>query len=249
MRKIGYLLFGIVISGIFLVSGCEMNEEKSSDYESESTVMSVAVDETLNESINCIDIQWINGNITFEQTESDYIRMIQEVDNQIKKPDWMTWDIENGQLIICDNNDKKMGFTHGTNLIIYLPNNNYEEITVQTTNGVVAGSDIYTNNLQIATTNGEINLETSFDTADLETTNCSIRLSCQTMPEQIEMDSTNGAAVVLLPENDGFTFSTNSDEFKSDFELLQGEKNWIYQNGESTITVNTTNGSISLLKH
>ena len=236
-KKIGFVVISALFLGVLLLTaGCG---EESSDH--------IVVDETLDTPVTAVDIRWINGTVTLEQSDSGQIRMVQNASDKISRSRYMTYDVENGRLTITDNNKKMIGFTHGTDLTLYLPETEYESIRVDTANGLVSGDRFGADQVEVGVTNGDISLNAACHTLLLDTVNGDMDVSCQTMPDMIDLDITNGDASLALPEECGFTLEYNKNNLESAFPLIQEDDSYVYETGQSQIKADITNGKLELL--
>lgn len=178
-KKIGFVVISALFLGVLLLTaGCG---EESSEH--------IVVDETLDTPVTAVDIRWINGTVTLEQSDSGQIRMVQNASDKISRNRYMTYDVENGRLTITDNNKKMIGFTHGTDLTLYLPEREYESIQVDTANGLVSGDRFGADQVEVDVTNGDISLNAACHTLLLDTVNGDMDVSCQTMPDIFDSES------------------------------------------------------------
>lgn len=236
-KKMGVAVISVLFPCLLLLTaGC-----------GEETSEHIVVDETLDTPVTAVDIQWVNGTVTLEQSDSGQIRMVQNASDKISRSRYMTYDVENGRLTITDNNKKMIGFTHGTDLILYLPEAEYESIRVDTVNGLVAGDRFEADQVEVDVTNGDISLNAACHTLLLDTVNGDVDVSCQTMPDMIDLDITNGDASLALPEECGFTLDYNKDNLESAFPLIQEDDSYVHKTGQSQIKADITNGKLELL--
>ena len=82
-KKIGFVVISALFLGVLLLTaGCG---EESSEH--------IVVDETLDTPVTAVDIRWINGTVTLEQSDSGQIRMVQNASDKISRNRYMTYDI------------------------------------------------------------------------------------------------------------------------------------------------------------
>lgn len=213
----------------------------------DSTKHAVA-EEALDEPVSGIEIQWINGDITFEESDSEQIEMIQYASDMVAEEKYMTCKTENGILKIADRNQNRLGFSYSTDLVLYLPESEYEKVTADTVRGAISASNIRSDIINVSTTNGDISVDGTSESVIADTTNGDINVSCRTMPHEISVHSTNGDAILTLPEEGGFILNTK-DEFESEFPLIQSGATYICETGDCEIEVHLVNGELELQKN
>ncbi len=203
---------------------------------------------SLNEPVSEIRIQWINGDIIFEKSDSEQMKLIQYAPDVIAEEKYMTYETKNEILTVTDRNKNTLGFSYSTDLVLYLPESEYTKVTADTVRGDISALNIRSNVINLSTTNGDISVGGISKSIIVNTTNGDINMSCQTMPDEISVHSTNGDAILNLPQEDGFILNTK-DEFESEFPLIQNEDTYLYETGDNEINVNLVNGELYLQKN
>ena len=108
-------------------------------------------------------------------------------------------------------------------------------------------NEIGADELSVDLVNGDISVAGTFHTLLLDTVNGDMDVSCQTMPDTIRIDITNGDAALALPEECGFTLDYNKDNLESAFPLIQEDDSYVYETGQSQVKADITNGKLELL--
>ena len=230
----------LISAFIIMTTGC--THENIPEYET-------VINQSLDTSANGIEINWNNGNITLKKSNDEQIHLMQSAPAQVSENDWMTWEMAEDRLIITDHNDKLFGFTYGSDLTVSLPESTYDNWYAETKNGTINCSDLSFQNINITTTNGDINIDTACICLTAETTNGDLYVSCPSIPDTISLTGTNGNAILALPQDSGFTLLYDGN-VNSDFPLLESDTDtWSYLDGASQINVSTTNGGLTLQEY
>ena len=236
------IISAILVSSLIIIFATSCTSESISEYKT-------VIDKTLDKYATEIEINWNNGTITLEKSKDEQIHLMQSAPDQVAWKDWMTWEMTGDHLVINDQNDKLFGFTYGSDLTVSLPESTYDNWYAETKNGTINCSDLSFQNINITTTNGDINIDTACICLTAETTNGDLYVSCPSIPDTISLTGTNGNAILALPQDSGFTLLYDGN-VNSDFPLLESDTDtWSYLDGASQINVSTTNGGLTLQEY
>ena len=104
--------------------------------------------------------------------------------------------------------------------------------------------------LETDTTSGSVEIEGNFEAIEVDTVSGSVEVVSSICPNKVETDSTSGDVLLVIPENDGFTYKKDSvsGSFRCDFEISQEKDRGEYKNGGASFRFDTVSGNVSIRK-
>lgn len=261
--KIIVSIFVIVMVGVGVI--IYMSED------GEGSTSSTVHDKKITDNINSVAINWNSDDVKIMKSPDNNIRIVEKNANSNKHR--LSYEVKNDKLII---NKKREGFfifnfnIRRSNLELYLPDKEYEEIKLNFTSGDYEVYDVKTKKLDIYFTSGDISLEgvtakeleidyTSGDVefngsaekVDLESTSGDSKIKTSTMLKELDVDITSGSAEVYIPENNGFitNVKASSGDFSGDFEYKTDGNKYYYKEGGPEFKVNLTSGSVKIKRN
>ena len=239
-RFLAVLLTGI-LSLCPLLSGCRTEEG--------GTPSSVK-EQSVEDAITAIEINWISGDIKFLQSEDGHIHIKQLASKEIPNKKLFIYSVKDGVLTITDRNKTNLGFSTSTDLEISCPAQDFNSISVTCTNGAIDGNGLQAKTLSVESTVGDIDVSGKLEAVNLNDNNGNVKVSCSQMPKSLTSNVTVGDITLNLPENEGFSLMLDSATKKMDcdFALQKNGEKYIYKDGSVPITVDIANGSLSIRK-
>jgi hypothetical protein len=196
----------------------------------------LAGNQTYEEEISSIDIDWISGSVTLVEDETVTGVKVEEVTDLTKEKEWVHSYIDNGKLMIkffASNTwcSKMFGYTKELT-VTYHPG--LESVNVDLTSGSLKAESITATDVNIDMTSGKANVNKIVaDSVDVDLTSGDIEIKDITAKE-FDADLTSGTITV------GFT-SIN----KGSFDLTSGKINMTLPSDGGTVKVSKTSGSVS----
>lgn len=239
MKRILAVLLTGILSLCLLLSGCGTDE---------GGAPSSVKEQTIEDAITAIEINWISGNIKFLQSEDDHIHIKQLASKEIPDKKLFTYSVKDGVLTITDRNKTNLGFSTSTDLEISCPVQDFDSISVTCTNGAVDGNELQAKTLSVESTVGDIDVSGKFEAVNLNNQNGNVKVSCSQMPKSLSSNVTVGDITLNLPENEGFSLMLDSatGNIDCDFALQKNGEKYIYKDGSVPITVDITNGDLTI---
>lgn len=239
MKRILAVLLTGILSLCLLLSGCGTEE---------SGTPSSVKEQSVEDAITAIEINWISGDIKFLQNEDDHIHIKQLASKEIPDKKLFTYSVKDGVLTITDRNETNLGFSTSTDLEISCPAQDFYSISVTCTNGTVDGNGLQAKTLSVESTVGDIDVSGIFEAVNLNNHNGNVKVSCSQMPKSISSNVTVGDITLNLPENEGFSLMLDSaaGNMDCDFALQKDGEKYIYKDGSVPVTVDITNGDLTI---
>lgn len=235
-RILPMLLTGI-LSSCLLLSGCGLKGDETA-----SSVKEQSVEDT----ITVIKINWISGDLKFLQSEDNHIHIKQLAPKEIPDRKLFTYSVNEGVLTITDRNKTNLGISRSTNLEIFCPTQDFDVISVTCTDGAVDGNKLHAKILNMNTTVGNINVSGKFEAIDLKNHNGNVKVSCSQMPKSFSSNVIVGDITLNLPKNEGFSlvFDSATGNMDCDFALHKSGEKYIYKDGNVPLRIDITNGKL-----
>ena len=196
----------------------------------------LAGNQTYEEEITAIDIDWISGSVTLVEDETVTGVKIEEVTDLTKEKEWVHSYIDNGKLMIkffAANTWCSAWFDYTKELTVtYHPG--LESVDVDITSGSLKAESITAKEVNIDMTSGKANIDKIVaDSVDTDLTSGNIEIKNVTAKEY-DADLTSGTITV------GFTAID-----KADFDLTSGKINLTLPSDGATVKVSKTSGSVA----
>ena len=125
------------------------------------------------------------------------------------------------------------------------------KLDMDSTSGELIGRGLdVKDSLETDTTSGNVKIEGNFEAIETDTVSGSVEVISSTCPNKVETDSTSGEVLLVIPENDGFTYKMDSvsGSFRCDFEVSQEEDRGEYKNGNASFRFDSVSGNVSIRK-
>jgi hypothetical protein len=239
MKRILAVLLTGILSLCLLLSGCGTEE---------CGAPSSVKEQSVEDAITAIDINWISGNIKFFQSEDAHIHIKQLASKEIPDRKLFTYSVKDGVLTVTDRNKTNLGFSTSTDFEISCPVQGFDSISVTCTNGAVDGNELQAKTLSVESTVGNIDVSGKFEAVNLNNQNGNVKVSCSQMPKSLSSNVTVGDITLNLPENEGFSLMLDSatGNINCDFALQKDGEKYIYKDGSVPVTVDITNGDLAI---
>ncbi len=223
--------------------------------------------------VNALEIQWAAGSITLEPGDVDSITVTESSNN---KKHIMQCSLQNKTLSIQYTQEKNIGFgislqdAEAKDLLIQVPKDwvcrdleldaasatlNVSDMTlgqveIDTASGFCAFQDCTVDGIDMDTASGDIRFAGSLNTLDFDGASANLDAVLTNYPRQIDMDTMSGGLHLTLPQDCGFTLSTDtlSSNITSDFDTVLRSGDRIHGDGSCHITVSGLSGDITLRK-
>ena len=195
----------------------------------------LAGNQTYEEEITAIDIDWISGSVTLVEDETITGVKIEEVTDLEKEREWVHSYIDNGKLMIkffAANTWCSRLYDYTKELTVtYHPG--LESVNVDLTSGSLKAESITAKDVDIDITSGKAIVNNIVaDSVDADLTSGTIEIKNITAKE-FDTDLTSGTITV------GFTAIDNAD-----FDLTSGKINLTIPEDGATVKVSKTSGSV-----
>lgn len=129
-----------------------------------------------------------------------------------------------------------------------------ESIRTKTTSGDVTIKNVKIDRIKASQVSGNFEMKGIGKQLELNSISGEIEIDLDEMANEVQMETVSGDIELNIPENNGFEliFNTVSGDIKSNFDLLgsiktKGNK-YIYENGESQMSIRTTSGDLEINK-
>lgn len=196
----------------------------------------LAGNQTYEETINAIDIDWISGSVTLVEDETITGVKVEEVTDLTKEKEWVHSYIDNGKLMVkffAANTWCSKIFGYKKELTVsYHPG--LESVKIDLTSGSLKAESITAKKVHLEMTSGNARIDNiTADSVDTDLTSGDIEIENITAKE-FDSDLTSGTITV------GFTSID-----KADFDLTSGKINMTIPEEGATVKVSKTSGSIT----
>lgn len=125
------------------------------------------------------------------------------------------------------------------------------ELDMDSTSGELTGTNVTAEDkLATSTTSGSVQLEGSFRKVTADTVSGDIVIESDICPDKVSTDSVSGEAAFTIPDNDGFTYSTDtvSGGFSCDFEVSHEDERGTYKDGGASFHFSSVSGDFTIKK-
>ena len=195
----------------------------------------LAGNQTYQEEITALDIDWISGSVTLVEDETITGVKVEEVTDLEKEEEWVHSYIDNGKLMVkffASNTwcSKLFGYTKELT-VTYCPG--LESINVDLTSGSLKAESITAKDVKIDMTSGKASIDSiTADNVDVDLTSGEVEIKKITAKE-FGADLTSGTMTV------GFTSID-----KADFNLTSGKINLTIPEDGAIVKVSKTSGTV-----
>ena len=130
-----------------------------------------------------------------------------------------------------------------------------EKLKLSSVSGTVKAEGFAAEQAELSAVSGTVAAHGNAESFRVSTTSGQARLTVDQCPEKAKLSAVSGSLCLALPENGGFTahYSSVSGGFRTDFPVTDrdgGKKKGkaVYGNGETRIEMNTTSGSMQVVR-
>lgn len=205
----------------------------------------------INEAVDCIDLNWVSGNINIVTDDVDEISVSEECDSSNEEFK-LRYLVVDGTLRIQFAKSGKWNFNNiKKELKIVIPKDlKLKKFELDMVSSTCKLDGIKANDIKIDGVSGNINMtDSEADTIELNTVSGALDYT-GTVSNKVKADSVSGDVRLNLPEDTGFKakISAVSGKFDSDFNYT-GEKNK-YECGDGSLSIelNAVSGSLRVKK-
>ena len=131
----------------------------------------------IEEDIMEVSLDWVASDITFLQSENNYIKIVQIMDRKTPELDFFHYEVNDGKLTIVDGRKKKLKLRFSTPKIyleIYLPKKKFKSISVKVVGGQLSFKDLDTMYCNCHVTSAKVTLTGSIIELDVRVIGCTI---------------------------------------------------------------------------
>lgn len=200
----------------------------------------VLFEQTINDDIDNLRIEWVSGGVTILPSADDSIHIIERSTSKLAQSKWASIKQDNKSLTIVSRNKTGIFFlfwhTPITHLEVRLPEDLYESMVLEGTSGSYHINDLDFTKLSVELTSGEFDLDRS-DIQDFE-------LSMQSGLS--DLDNVNTQSATVYSTSGSFRFMGSiTESLKA--EMTSGEQ--VYRlsgQAPSTLDFEMTSGSASI---
>ena len=224
----------------------------------------------ITDSIDSIDLEWINGKVDVYAAEGDAVVLVERSDDGIYDNEALTWRIEERELKIRWNSGKLLGaaLQGGKELALYIPDAAWDELSLDTvsadltvhdsfrcrelsldtTSAKISAAGLSADELDISSVSGAVEVSGTFREIDAETVSGDVTIGLTAAPVKAELKAVSGGQTLIVPENCGFTLVFDSVSGKIDSALALTAQNGAYRFGDGAgrIGVETVSGDLTL---
>jgi len=230
---------------------------------------------TISTQVQNIDIEWVAGSITIQQSDSlsniiveEYCPTNSEYETVVK---------QSGQTLKIQFSEESMKFpSFGINtdiskdLVIRVPKNwncnnleidaaaadvNIQDLTIRELDFDGASGNLILDNcnvseLDIDTASGDVEFIGDLEKLDFDAASAEFYGEFHNIPRSLNMDSMSGDLEIVLPADSGFELQLDamSDSFNTDFTVGTVDDLYICGDGECKIKVSALSSNVSILK-
>ena len=136
----------------------------------------IVFDKTYEDNIDNINLKWRSGDVNIYKNTEENIRVVQKSSKELTEDELVKVNIENGTIKIEEGNKKIrffiLGFgTLGTEVDVYLPEKQYNEIQVKLSSGQIVAEKINCDKFICNLTSGDIEIsELNSNSTDIDVT-------------------------------------------------------------------------------
>lgn len=160
------------------------------------------------------------------------------------------------RLVVTESDEFKLslltGEENGFGFALYLPQHEYETITVYTSSGAVNAEGIKSEQLNVVTKSGKIDVEGCDALVRLTSGTGDVRLSFDEITDGSGIEARSGNAEIIIPEGSSvaLSYETETGEFRSDMisGSVDGSYMFSFSGGERLIYADVATGTLTVSK-
>lgn len=124
------------------------------------------------------------------------------------------------------------------------------DVEIETASGVCEFENCNVDTIDIDTASGDVRFVGSLNILDCDAASANVVAILSNTPSRMDLDSMSGDLDITLPEDCGFTVSTDglSSDFSSDFPTSMKNGNHVYGDGSCRIDVDAMSGDVTIRK-
>ena len=227
------------------------------------------------EKIQDLEINWLDGNVEVEVYDGGTVQFSETSRRKLSEKNQMHYYNKNGKLII-QYQESFTGVFHFFNtggnkeLKVKIPSSiagDFGDVRIDT---VSADTEVFgisgdkfrldstsggfhlercsASEIETDTTSGSMTADGSYGEVEFDTVSGNLNLSSKICPSRINTDGVSGNVTLFLPENDGFTYKSDSvsGSLTCEFQVSQGEGRGTYKNGKSKFSFDSVSGDVQI---
>ena len=226
------------------------------------------------DQVKDLQIEWVSGNITFVQADTDEITVVET--GRFRDNEKMVVMQNGSKLIIqyCEerisvnffsfglsvNTEKDLTITVPKDWVcnelevdsasaeLELSNMTINELDVNTASGEINANQCTVSEVTLNTVSGNIDFVGTLDTLNCHGVSANCNITVTNAPKSIEMEAVSGDLNLTLPSECGFCASmeTVSGDFSSEFAIMTRDDTYIYGDGACNIEMKSVSGNIEI---
>ncbi len=229
------------------------------------------------QKIQDLEINWLDGNVEIEVYDGDTVQFSETSSRKLSEKNQMHYYNKNGKLIIQYQKSFTGLFNfintgRDKELTVKIPESiagDFGEVRVDTvsadtvvsgisggkfrfdsTSGGIHLEECSASELVTDTTSGSVTADGSYGEVEFDTVSGNLNLSSEICPSRINADGVSGSVTLYLPENEGFTYKSDSvsGTLTCEFQVSQGEDKGTYKNGKAKFSFDSVSGDVEIKK-
>lgn len=123
------------------------------------------------------------------------------------------------------------------------------KLFMNSTSGSLTGEALYVDKeLNTDSTSGNVNVKGSVLMIHSDSTSGSVNVESEACPEKVRTDTVSGSVTLIIPENDGFKFKSDSVSgmVKCDFYVTFENDHGVYKDGGADFSFDSVSGDVSI---
>ena len=123
------------------------------------------------------------------------------------------------------------------------------KLTMESTSGNLNGKNLnISGTLHADTTSGSVNVAGSIQNINFDTVSGELTVTSDVCPDQVKTDAVSGNISLTIPDNDGFTYDTDtvSGRITCEFETSYSKNRGVYKNGAAKFDFESVSGDFQI---
>ena len=199
----------------------------------------IVYDRTVQEEINNISVNWKSGDLNIYKSEDDNIRIVQKSAYDLKEDQLIQISIDNNTLTLKEGKSS-FGFfifgfgTRPSDVDVYLPEKEYDSISLKLTSGDITGNNVDSKNLDCNVTSGTV------DISNINSDNVSFKLTSG------DIKNNNIVCNKLTAHTTSGRINMNGSMKNMDLSVTSGEIDVDNEVLPDSLNAQTTSGNIDI---
>lgn len=247
LTKCIFATLGVMLTGC-LLSGCVINGNSMEYVDAEKYQVGDAL---FDADVSEIEIDWINGNVTIEPSQSGSYEIEETADKELKDDKKVHYYLDGDKLHIkyCASGIRLID-TEKKELVIRVPAGSMtDSLDINSVSADFSVSGIAVGDIDVSTVSGDITADvTAVKSFDVESVSGNLSLSSPVAPEDGDFESVSGNIALTLPESAGFTVDCDSvsGEISSEINGKLSDSKFICGSGDAGYDVETVSGDVKI---